>query len=109
MKLTKSVKQSKAIKLEIKDGKKQLGRAYLYLIYNGLHKRPYGLLEDLFVAESQRGKGLGSRLVLEAIKEAKKRKCYKIIGTSRFSNLAAHRLYTKLGLKKHGAEFRLDM
>jgi hypothetical protein len=42
------------------------------------------------------------------IKEAKKLGCYKLIATSRHSNLGAHKLYAKLGLKKHGLEFRLD-
>lgn len=109
MKITKTLQSSKAIKFEIKDGKKQLGRGFLYLIKNGLHKEPYGLMEDIFVDESQRGKGLGTLLVSAMIAEAKKRKCYKLIGTSRHSNKGAHKLYTKLGLNKHGVEFRIDL
>src|SRR6185369_14174023 len=108
MKITKTVKASKYIKFQIIDGKKTLGRGFLYLIYNDLHKKPYGLMEDIFVHESQRGKGLGTQLVQMIIAEAKKRKCYKLIATSRHSNLGAHKLYDKFGLKRHGIEFRMD-
>lgn len=37
--------KGRAIKLELRKNKKQIARAYLYLIKNDLHKRPYGLLE----------------------------------------------------------------
>ena len=108
MKIIKIQKTTKAIKFEIKDGKNILGRGFLYLIYNNLHKKPYGLLEDVFVSEHARGQGLGTKIILKIIAEAKNRKCYKLIATSRHSNKGAHRLYAKLGLKKHGAEFRMD-
>jgi GNAT superfamily N-acetyltransferase len=108
MKLLKTVKISKAIKLEFVDGKKIVGRAYFYLIGNSLHRRPYGLIEDVFIEKGHRGQGLGTKLVKEAIRIAKKEKCYKIIATSRAENEGAHRLYKKLGLKQHGLEFRMD-
>jgi GNAT superfamily N-acetyltransferase len=108
MKINKIVKQSKAIKLEAVDGKKVIGRAHLYLISNGLHKRPYGLMEDVFIEKECRGQGIGTKLITELIKAAKKEKCYKLIATSRTENEGAHRLYKKLGLKQHGLEFRMD-
>src|SRR5947207_2570113 len=106
--ISKKLQASKAIKLEIKDGSKSRGRAYLYLIYNGLHKEPYGLMEDVFVDESLRGQGLGTKLILEIIKQAKKYKCYKLIATSRTSRPQVHKLYERFGFKKHGIEFRMD-
>ncbi len=109
MKIINSIKSSKAIKIEIIDGKKKLGRAFLYLIKNDLHKRPYGLMEDVFVDEKMRGHGLGSRLIKDIFKEAKKRKCYKLIATSRMDRPKVHKLYTRFGFKKHGVEFRIDL
>jgi len=108
MKLQKSVQASKAIKIFIKDGAKEVGRAYLYLIKNSLHKRPYGLMEDVFVDEKMRKHGLGSRMIKEIFKEAKKRKCYKLIATSRMNRPKVHKYYSKFGFKKHGYEFRID-
>ncbi len=108
MKFKKSVKTSKAVKIEIVDGKKIVGRAYLYLIHNNLHTKPWGLMEDVFVQESQRGKGLGSKLILEVIKQAKKHKCYKLIATSRTSRPKVHKLYQRFGFKRWGLEFRIN-
>ena len=100
--------KGRAIKLELRKNKKQIARAYLYLIKNDLHKRPYGLLEDISVDEKYRGKGLGTELVIKIIELAKKLKCYKLIATSRFERKKIHKWYQKLGFKKYGYEFRID-
>ncbi len=107
--ISKSVKKSKVVKFEVKEGKKQVARAFLYVIQNDLHKKAYGLLEDLYVDESVRGQGLGTKLLLQAISEAKKLKLYKLIGTSRTERKEVHKFYIKYGFKKYGYEFRLDM
>ncbi|MBI3232336.1 MAG: GNAT family N-acetyltransferase [Candidatus Doudnabacteria bacterium] len=107
--IQRTITSSKVIKLELKDGKTKIGRAFLYIIENDLHKRPYGLLEDLFVNEKYRGTGLGKQLLLMAVKEAKKRKLYKLIGTSRSSRAEVHSFYEKHGFKKYGFEFRLNI
>ncbi len=109
MKISKSAKTSKYIKLEIKDGKKVVGRAFLYVIKNDLHERPYGLLEDLFVSEAFRGQGLGRALLSRVLTEAKRLKLYKIVGTSRTSRAAVHAMYIKFGFKKYGYEFRINL
>jgi GNAT superfamily N-acetyltransferase len=109
MKLYQQEYPSKMIKFTIEKNQKLIGRAYLYLIKNDLHENPYGLLEDLYVEEEFRHQGLGSSLVKAAIIEAKKKKCYKLIATSRNSNKMAHSLYTKLGFFDYGKEFRMDL
>lgn len=108
MEIIKLEKQSKAIKFEMKDKDNVVGRAFLYLIYNDLHGKPYGLLEDVFVDEDYRGKGIGTKLVQVVIEEAKKRKCYKLVGTSRHSRTELHKWYEKLGFENYGLEFRMD-
>jgi len=109
MKIYKSIKPSKAVKFIARDGKKIAGRAFLYIIKNNLHKKPYGLLEDLFVEEVYRGQGLGKQLLLMVIAEAKRRKLYKLIGTSRTFRTAVHSFYEKYGFKKYGLEFRMNL
>jgi len=109
MEIKLSVKDSQAVKLIVEDEGKIVGRAYLYLIYNDLHKKPYGLLEDVFVEESQRGKGTGTELVKTVIKEAKDRGCYKLIATSRKSREQVHQWYLKLGFEDYGCEFRMNL
>lgn len=99
----------KAVKLELKDGKTEIGRAFLYVIKNNLHKQPYGYLEDLFVNEKFRGKGYGKTLLIAAIKKAKQLKLYKLVGTSRSSRKEVHKFYQRHGFKKYGLEFRMDL
>lgn len=81
-------------KFEILEENEVVGRAFLFLIHNDLHQKPYGLLEDVFVEEEHRSKGIG---------------CYKLIATSRFERENVHQLYENLGFKKWGYEFRMDL
>ncbi len=104
-----TIKNAQAVKFTYwKDGE-QIAGMYLYLIHNDSHKEPYGLLEDLLVKEAYRKKGIGTALVKEAIAEAKRLSCYKVLGTSRLARKEVHRFYERLGLKKYGYEFRLDL
>ncbi len=96
------------IKFYVEDNGKELGRAYLYILKNDLHLRPFGFLEDVFVEESLRGYGMGSSLIGQVIKEARKNDCYKLICTSRYIKPKVHDLYLSLGFSDHGKEFRID-
>jgi len=96
------------IKFYIEKEGKEIARAYLYILKNDLHKQPFGFMEDVFVEESFRGQGFGTKLVEQLIIVAKKIGCYKLICTSRFSKPKVHELYKRLGFKEHGKEFRID-
>src|SRR6056297_545698 len=72
---------SRSKKFTVHDNNKEVGRAYLYILHNDLHQRPFGFIEDVFVEEEYRGQGVGSRLVENMMEEAGKRNCYKIIMT----------------------------
>ena len=109
MKLKKAIKKNVyGVKITFNDQGKEIGRAFLYILKNDLHKKPFGLLEDVFVKEEYRSQGLGGKLVKAAIAEAKKRKCYKLIATSRNSKQGLHSYYQKFGFKIHGIELRMD-
>ena len=99
---------SRGIKLFIEQNGKEIARAYLYLLHNDLHKEPFGYMEDVFVDESLRGQGIGTRIVKELIEKARESGCYKLICTSRYENKKAHELYLKLGFKDCGNEFRIN-
>lgn len=75
---------------------------------NDLHEVPFGLMEDVFVDETLRGQGIGTKIVQKLIEVAKEKKCYKLICTSRYSKPKVHELYEKIGFKDHGKEFRID-
>ncbi|PLX26296.1 GNAT family N-acetyltransferase [Candidatus Parcubacteria bacterium] len=109
MELKKEMKMDAyAVKFTFEEDGRTLGRAYLYIIHNDLHDRPYGLLEDLYVEEDQRGRGLGNKLVSAVVEEAKKIQCTKLIGTSRYARTEVHAWYEKLGFSDYGKEFRMD-
>lgn len=110
MTIKKSIKKnSYGVKFIFTDRRKEVGRAFLYVLKNGQHKEPFGLLEDVYVDEKYRGQGLGSQLILAVIAEAKKRKCYKLVATARLTKPELKDYYGKFGLKVWGNEFRLDL
>lgn len=109
MKITTKNIDARGIKFSFAEGEQEIARAYFYLMHNELHQEPFGLLEDVYVAESQRGKGLGTKLVKQVIKAAKEEGCYKLIATSRTSRPKVHQLYKRLGFQERGLEFRLDL
>jgi GNAT superfamily N-acetyltransferase len=98
-----------AIKISLVEEEKEIGRVFLYIVKNALHASPYGLMEDLFVIESGRGRGLGKELVRLVVDEARKFGCYKLICTSRDGKEKVHKLYRKLGFYEHGKEFRMQL
>jgi GNAT superfamily N-acetyltransferase len=99
---------AKGIRFSISDGGREIARAYLYLMTNDLHDAPFGLLEDVYVDESQRGSGLGTTLVKAVVAAAEEAGCYKLIATSRTSRPRVHELYERLGFERHGLEFRMS-
>jgi len=110
MQISKTVIDEKYVtKFIAEENGKTVGRAFLYLIYNDLHKEPYGLLEDVFVDEVYRGKGVGTLLIKAIIEEAKARRCVKIRFTSRRIREDAHKWYEKLGFEKYGYAFKMDL
>lgn len=109
MKLEQEFITGEGLQLVLKEENKDIARLRIYFIYNDLHQQPYALMEDLFVQEEFRGKGQGKALVQAAIEEAKKRKCYKIIATSRYEREKVHKFYQQLGFKDYGKEFRMEL
>ena len=100
---------AQGIRFSASAGGAEVARAYLYLMHNDLHQEPFGLMEDVFVDESQRGGGLGTQLVNEIVAAARENGCYKLIATSRDSRPKVHELYRRLGFSDHGREFRIDL
>jgi GNAT superfamily N-acetyltransferase len=109
MKVDRQSRAAQGIRFSITSERGEIARAYLYIMRNDLHAEPFGLLEDVYVDESQRGKGLGTTLVNEVIAAAHEAGCYKLIATSRMSRPKVHRLYERLGFEKHGVEFRMNL
>jgi GNAT superfamily N-acetyltransferase len=107
--LIKKEQQSTVTKISLEEHGQEIGHGYLYLIKNDLHEQPYGFMEDVFVEDSFRGKGVGMQIVQALITEAKVQGCYKLIGTSRNARAKVHEFYKKLGFTDYGKEFRMEL
>ena len=99
---------TKSIKFSVVENGQEVGRAFLCILKNDIHDKPFGLMEDVFIFEKFRGQGIGTKLVKKVIEEAKNRDCYKLIATSRNSRPLVHDLYLKIGFDDWGKEFRID-
>ena len=108
-KIDREERAARGIRFSITGENGEVARAYLYLMTNDLHDAPFGLLEDVFVAESERGSGLGTALVNEVIAAAREVGCYKLVATSRASRPKVHELYERLGFANYGVEFRMNL
>src|ERR1700722_7381326 len=103
-----TLREAYAVKFTAVDDGKVVGRVYVYILKNELHDQPFGLLEDVFVEESHRNKGIGSQLIEKAIADAKEHGCYKLIATSRNAKPELQTYYAKFGLDVWGVEYRHD-
>ena len=108
-KIHREERVARGIRFSIRGAKGEVARAYLYVMTNDLHDAPFGLLEDVFVAASERGGGLGTTLVNEVVAAARAAGCYKLVATSRASRPKVHELYERLGFKNYGIEFRMNL
>jgi len=71
VKIDRQTRPAHGIRFSIRGASGEVARAYLYVMSNDLHEAPFGLLEDVHVAESERGGGLGTALVNEVIAAAR--------------------------------------
>lgn len=109
VKIKTTNKKFAAVKIEVAENSQRVGRAFLYIIKNDLHEEPYGLLEDLYVEEAYRGRGVGKKLFQAVLDEAKNHNCYKLTAQSRHDRCPVHEFYKKNGMKDYGKNFRIDL
>lgn len=93
-----SIASEKTIFIVAKEGTKIVGMATGYLVPK--FGKTIGYVEDVVVNETQRGQGIGTKLMGSLIEEAKKSGVYYLYLTSRDGRTAANTLYQKLGFEK---------
>lgn len=75
------------------------------LAHNG---KPSGLVEDVVVDESLRGRGIGREMMRFAMEYCRTRGCYKLALSSNLKRTDAHAFYEQLGFRKHGFSYVVD-
>jgi GNAT superfamily N-acetyltransferase len=76
------------------------------LAHNG---RPSGLVEDVVVDETLRGRGIGREMMRFAMEYCRTRGCYKLALSSNLKRVEAHGFYETLGFRKHGFSYTVDL
>lgn len=84
---------------EVKENGKLLGMGWIFPRQTMLRRQ--AVVEDMIVDQSQRGKGLGERILKDLIRWAKNKGVEVIELTTNPKRLAANSLYKKVGFKLH--------
>ena len=75
-----------------------IATCFLTIIPNFTNQgRPIGFIENVVTDEKWRGKGVGTKLLKEAVTMAKAQNCYKVFLESGSARTGAHEFYRTLG------------
>jgi GNAT superfamily N-acetyltransferase len=77
-----------------------IGYLAFYFTYSTFLAKPTLFLEDIFILEEHRKKGIGRELFRFCVREAKARGCGRMEWTALDWNTPAHRFYESMGGKK---------
>lgn len=109
--LVEDVFEKKRINLFVAaEGKRLLGYALYFYTYSSFLAKPSLYLEDLFVLEEQRKRGVGFALFKRCVEEAVAKRCGRMEWAVLTWNEKALRFYEKLGAKRLSEwyTYRLD-
>ncbi len=70
---------------------------------------PLSIVEQVAVAATHQGHGIGTAMMEHAMAESRRRGCYKLQLSSNVKFAAAHAFYDKLGFTRHGYSFVVDL
>ncbi len=70
---------------------------------------PSGIVEDVIVHPSWRGKGIGRQLMFYAKQRCRDAGCYKLALSSNMKRQDAHKFYEAIGFQKHGYSFKVPL
>ena len=70
---------------------------------------PYAVVDNVAIAETQRGKGVGTLLMRAAVEKARLAGAYKLTLSANLSRERAHEFYRRLGLKQTPAGFEIAL
>jgi GNAT superfamily N-acetyltransferase len=87
-----------------------IGTFELLIMDNLAHKgAPSGIVEDVIVDKDHRTLGIGRKMMEYALEVCRKNGCYKLSLSSNINRKQAHAFYEKLGFKKHGYSFIIEL
>jgi GNAT superfamily N-acetyltransferase len=70
---------------------------------------PSGIVEDVVVAPSRQGNGIGAQMMRFAYDRCREKGCYKLVLSSNAKRTRAHAFYEQLGFERHGYSYRVNL
>jgi len=92
-----------------KDKNKAVGLVNFTTRKTILHPRPSGLIDELIVSRSHRGKGIGKNLLLAAIEECRKLGCCEVEVSTEKSNTYAQEFYRRCGFEEDAVLLEINL
>ena len=77
------------------------------MMHPGFHKS--ALLDAVTVSPAYRGKGIGTKMIKEAMKMSAAAGCYKMMLSTNVKRDRTHAFYKSLGFQQHGWSFSLQL
>ena len=74
-----------------------------------LHRGLSGLIDEVIIAKSYRGKGLGKQLLSSAIKKSRQLGCCEVEVSTEKTNIKAREFYRQCGFAERGVFFEIDL
>jgi len=74
-----------------------------------IHPHPSGLIDELIVAESARGSGVGKRLIAKAIQQCRLMGCSEVEVSTEKSNTNARRFYKACGFEEDAVLLEFEL
>jgi len=74
-----------------------------------LHRGLSGLIDELIVAKSYRGKGVGKQLLSSVIEKSRQLGCCEVEVSSEKTNAKAREFYRQCGFTERGVLFEIDL
>ena len=74
-----------------------------------LHRGLSGLIDELIVAKSYRGKGIGKQLLSSAVEKSRQLGCCEVEVSTEKTNIKAREFYKQYGFTERGVLFEIDL
>jgi ribosomal protein S18 acetylase RimI-like enzyme len=74
-----------------------------------LHRSLSGLIDELIIAKSYRGKGIGRQLLSSAIEKSRQLGCCEVEVSTEKINIKAKEFYRQCGFMERGVLFEIDL
>ena len=74
-----------------------------------LHRGLSGLIDELIVAKSYRGKGVGKQLLSSAVEKSRQLGCCEVEVSTEKTNIKAREFYKQYGFTERGVLFEIDL